>query len=330
MKDRLLTIMRRLFPLLACLLCAATALADGMLIGWDELYESSQTALLEHRDGRETLHILPKYIGAATEFAWVVPVPALPTVAASSEDLFWNLVSLTGPEYRSRDGFLSCNEEYLYADAANGGVDVLETNEVGPFQTLTIAADDGAALADSLVSWGYLRPAQEQDVRDVLQDYVDRDWFFVAMRVREPEDEPYYDYYGRVTPVALSFDAAAPVYPMLISRVSAALRTPLYLYTIADRRLTFPDAATTYANRVTADELGAIRRTYPAVGALLREGEWLTKLERTYAPADMDADIALTAASDQSEFRRVIYSGWPVGLGLMGLMVTGLGLRRRR
>lgn len=321
---------RRILILLAGLLPAACALADGMIIGWQELYEESQVALLEHRDGRETLHILPKYIGDASEFAWVVPVPAQPEVAASDERLFWDLASLTGPEYRSRDGFLDCSDAIYAVDAAGNGVQVLETNDVGPFTTLTLAADDGAALADSLVAWGYLRPEQEDDVRAVLQDYAQRDWFFVAMRVREPADEPYHGYYDSVTPVALTFDAAAPVYPMLISRVSAAPQTDVYLYAIADRRLAFPGARTTYANRLTASELDAVRRTRPAVGALLETGDWLTKLERTYAPADMTADITLTAAADQTEFRRVIYSGWPVGVGLLGLMLGGLGLRRRR
>lgn len=320
---------RRILILLAGLLPASLALADGMIIGWRELYEDSQVALLEHRDGRETLHILPKYIGEASEFAWVVPVPAQPEVAASDERLFWDLASLTGPEYRSRDGFLDCSDEIYAVDAGNG-VQILETNDVGPFTTLTLAADDGAALADSLVAWGYLRPEQEDDVRAVLQDYAQRDWFFVAMRVREPADEPYHGYYDSVTPVALTFDAAAPVYPMLISRVSAAPQTDVFLYAIADRRLAFPGARTTYANRLTASELDAVRRTRPAVGALLVSGDWLTKLERTYAPADMTADITLIAAADQTEFRRVVYSGWPLGLGLLGLMLGGLGLRRRR
>lgn len=321
---------RPVLLLCGCLLAAAPALADGMLIGWDELYETTQVAFLEHDGSRETLHILPKYAGDAAEFAWVVPVPSEPTVTAGDGDVFHQLIWLTQPEYRSRDGFLDCSETYMVADAGNGRVEILEETQVGPYATLVLSADDGAALADMLVDWGYLRPEQETEVRDVLDDYAQRGWYFVAMRVAEPGDEPYYGWYDTVEPVTLDFAATEPVYPLLISRVSAAPQSRVVLYTAADRKLTFPGARTTYANRLTAPELDAVRDRHPALGARLAPGDFLTRLERTYAPSEMTGDLALTAAADQSEFREIVYSGWPVGLGLIGLLLTGLGTRRLR
>lgn len=66
------------------------------------------------------LSILPKYAGPPTDFARVVPVPALPEVAAADADLFRQLSALTSTARRSRDSFWSCGRNDYDALAPGG------------------------------------------------------------------------------------------------------------------------------------------------------------------------------------------------------------------
>src|SRR5262249_48440968 len=44
-------------------------------------------------------HIQIQYQGEASRFAWVVPVPTVPTVSVGSQPLFASLLSATAPTY---------------------------------------------------------------------------------------------------------------------------------------------------------------------------------------------------------------------------------------
>lgn len=328
------------------------ALADGMVLPyWDrELYEPVQVAFLRHDEelGIEHMTVMPKIWGAATDFAWVVPVPALPELAEADPALLEQLSSLSRPRYRSRDGFWNCENQFT-ADPAAGGrddlVEIVDERIVGIYQTMTLAADDAGALVDSLSAWGFLHEGNLTEVTALLDSYVQDDWYFVAMRVdstaffedgpasfggdKAPVPPPYYDG-PAVQPITFSFAADGLVYPLRISSVSAYEDSEVYLYTAASHRLDFPGAEALYANRLTAGELQAIRRQYPTAGALLKEGDFLTKLHRGYTPQQMTADIVLTRAPDDGEFLPITYSGFPVWSVVFLGTAAGCWVRRRR
>jgi hypothetical protein len=315
---------------------AATALADGGFMPPYpyELYEDTQLAFLRHVDGVENLHILPKFGGDAREFAWIVPTPAVPTVALSAAELFYDLSRLTAPEYRYRDDGWSCSSEDVIYDApAAGGVEVIEDRILGEYQVLVLGADDAAALADSLTAWGYLHEHNVAAVRPLLDDYVDRGWSFTAVRIDPAlidDTFPEHTYwYGTLQPLQLTFATDEPVYPLKISALSAAASSQVVLYAVADRRLDFPGAETTYANRLTSGELAAIRSRYPSAAPWLAAGDFVTKLERRYTPVQMEADLVLETADTQDEFLRIYYSGVPVTSGLLLALVGWLLWRRR-
>jgi hypothetical protein len=144
----------------------------------------------------------------------------------------------------------------------------------------------------------------------VLDAYVARSWYFVAMKVDPETVEEWQQqggyWYGNLSPVRLEFATDEPVYPLAISMLSAAPSSDVILYTIADRRLTFPDATTLYANRVTANELQEIRRVYPTFGALLHAGDFVTKLRRTFAPDEMTEDWCSRPTATTSSTRSSI------------------------
>jgi len=314
------------------------ALADGMPFPpyQREMYETDQLAFIDHDADTdiEVMHILPMFRGDVTDFAWVVPTPSTPTVTESSIELFQDLSALSSPTYRYRDEFWGCNDSYDIVNApSDGRVDITFHDVVGIYDVLVLSADNAGALADSLTAWGYLHQDNRDDVLPVLQDYVDDGWSFTAMRILEEEYQPYERYwYGGVDPVTFTFASEEIVYPMRISALGSDSHCDVILYVVSDHRTTFPGARTDYANRLSSSELSAIRNRLPDAGELLEEGDFITKLSRTYTPAEMVADLVLEPAPNNDEFKQVIYSGAPVTLGL--LVAIGVGLktlsRRRR
>jgi hypothetical protein len=329
----------RILPVLFLLtVLASSAVADGGMIApyQYEIYEDTQLAFLRHFEGMEDLHILPKLRSEARAFAWIVPTPAVPTVALSETQLFNELSWMSQPEYRSRDDGWSCSSseaDYGIAQPADGGVEILEDSILGDYHVLVLGADDAAALADSLTAWGFLHDGNAAALRPLLDDYVERGWSFTAVRIDPslfPDKTPPVEYwYGGLQPLRLTFAATEPVYPLKISSISAAGTSRVVLYAAADRRLDFPGATTTYANRLTEAELTAMRGRYPTAAAFFAAGDFVTKLERPYAPAEMDADLVLETADTQGEYLRIHYSGLPVTAGLL-LALAGWMLYRRR
>lgn len=328
----------------AALLIASTALADGCVVApWSyEIWEVGQIAFLDWdaETSTETLHILPQLQTEVKDFAWIVPVPALPELEESDGQAFRQLEWLTEPEYRSRDEGWSCEEtsyDIMSPTDDSGGVSIIDTELVGIYDTMILAADDAGALSDSLTVWGFLHEDNEDDLADLLDAYVQDDWYFVTLKVDTASfdgyDDYYYDYWywdGGLEPISLAFSVEAPVYPMRISALSAGDDTSVILYVQADERLDFDGAETEYANRLTARELAAIRSNYPELGAWLEEGLWLTKLARRYSPADMDEDVYLVEASRQAEYRPITYSGVPLTALLLLTVGGGAWWRGRR
>jgi hypothetical protein len=313
------------------------------------VWEPGQTAFLRHDAGSgiEELTILPRFFGEPTDFAWLVPVPSLPEVAEADPELFEQLSRLTAPIYRSRDSFWNCDPQYT-TDAGGrgldeGGVEIIADELIGIYRTQTVAASDADALSDSLAAWGFLHEGNLTLVAPVLQQYVDEGWYFVAMSVDSTAaaaalrpygksiaaDAPYY-WYPALQPMTFRFASAEPIYPLRISQLSTGDSNPVSLYVATGHRVEFPGARTLYANRLGAGEHAAIVEAYPAAGAALDQGLWLTRLYRAYTAPEMIADLVLVPAADQAEVRVVYYSGLPVWSLVFGGATAWWTVRRRR
>lgn len=309
------------------ILLPATALADGGFVApWiSEIYEDGQLAFIHHdaAEQRESLHIVPKFYGDASEFAWIVPLPSLPAVEASDLGIFRDAERLSQPVYRDREGGFDCERQYDVYDVLPGednGVQIISEDLVGIYQTMILSADDASVLTDSLSTWGFLPPGGDTDFTAVLDHYVSRNWYFVTMRVDTTaigELGPYQDYYqGAVQPIEFTFDTEQIVYPLRISSISAAPQSDVLLYVAAGHRTTFDGAVTRYANRIDGDEMDVLNRRHPYLRDYLSAGDFLTKLSRTFTPDQMLDDLILTAAASNEEYREIRYSGMPVTLGL--------------
>ena len=320
------------------------AAADGSVFApWrNEMYEYSQLAFIHHdaASARETLHVIPLFSGDAREFAWIVPLPAPPEIVASDIHLFNDAERFSQPVYRHRDEGFKCDDrDYLVGAPGQDEVEIISDQVVGIYQTLVVTANDAAALADSLQGWGYLPPDGDEDAESVLQYYVAKDWYFAVMRVDTTafaEQFPYQQdsYDGAIQPMAFAFDSPEIVYPLRISRLSAAPVSRVLLYVVADRRTTFAGATTRFADRITSDELAGMPGSYPHLANELAAGDFLTKLARNFTPAEMTEDLVLEPAASNDAYRELRISGVPLtflgvwGAPTLGYLVWRLGRGR--
>lgn len=193
-----------------------------------ELREPEQLAILHHADGMETLFLQVKYEGNLSEFGWVIPVPSKPEVETADSGLFEAV-----QELKDRLRFLVAGEEawdrtlsdsHKEAGGNDGGEDlppvrVVERKKVGAFDIVVLASDDAGALRTWLDKQGFVMPPGAEEI---LAPYVDRKFFFVAVRVdttlkkgaRQGEF---------LKPLALKFSSAAPFFPLRISRINNTL-----------------------------------------------------------------------------------------------------------
>ncbi len=321
---------------------AASVQADGGMIPWGDyhIYEGAQQAFIDFDPaaGRETLILRTGFQTQARDFAWIVPVPGLPQLAEAEAELFRQAYDYTAPITRDRR-FGCCGlgqeDDFRIDPAGSGGVIVYEERTVGVYDTRVVGADSPSELAEWLEEKGYLRDANRGEVTDALQFYIDKAWYFVAMRIDSTAFAGYPSapwWYGSTPAISLSFDTAQAVLPMRISAISSAPRVEVYVYVCAPHRMTFPGARTEYANRIGRDELSFLRRHHPLVAQQVKEGSFLTRLHGELTAADMAQDIEITPAGHDREFRRIDYAAWPwFETALLALAGLGsqLWLRRR-
>ncbi len=330
--------------ILPCLWVACTTLAradGGLLPPYGRgIWEPTQKAVLLYDDDTQTedLILQVSFIGDTKDFAWLVPVPALPTLQTAAEEIFWDCAALTAPVVRRRGDGWGCLSDESRVNSAGSGeyrdddITIYDEQTVGIYRTVTLGATDAAVLADSLTTWGYLHSGNRAAVEATLQWYVDKSWYFVAMRMDTTSviENPEYGYWqAGIAPLRLRFASPLPVYPLRISALSAAEETELLIYVVSAHRMTFAGAATEYANRMSGSELDDIRARYDHLAPLIRTACFLTKLRATYTGAEMTDDITLSRAPTDGEFREIQYTGLPSTELLLLAMVGILWSRSR-
>ncbi|NKB71401.1 MAG: DUF2330 domain-containing protein [Candidatus Latescibacteria bacterium] len=172
-------------------------------------------------DGVVTTHVQIQYSGSAADFAWVLPVPSVPQVQVSHNELFRQLDFATQPffalnwEGGDECGFLSPffrdGDVLATAEAVDDGVEVVSQARVGPYDTAVIRSDDPNAMVDWLVDNGY----QLGDVGpQLLAPYVEEGFFFLALRLA-PDREV-----GDLQPISLTYEADRPGIPIRLTAVA--------------------------------------------------------------------------------------------------------------
>ncbi len=235
---------------------------------------ADQRAVVIDHGGRETIVLQTAYQGDATDFAWVIPLPALisasEAVGTADPAVFDALNEITGPRYfgghYGRAGLYGCAGDDRQPREEDGVV-VWEVLRVEDYEVAVLSAEQSSDLASWLGQNGYGMPGGSEET---LQYYVDKQWFFVALKIAPADgaadgsagsDEgrldgtPGQNEVGEeLRPITLSFPTDQVIFPLHISRVSTRERVEVLIYVIAPHRMqganydTTPmDAPATYA-----------------------------------------------------------------------------------
>ena len=329
------------------LIWAPSARGDGGFISpyHHDIWEPEQKALILYDQDAQTedLIIQASFYGDTRDFGWIIPVPSVPELDTGAGELFFECSRLTQPLHRRRGNRWGCDrDDYpvtVPGDQLGGDENdfvIVDEQTIGIYQALTISAQEATALTDSLTDWGFLHEDNQDEVTAALQFYIDKSWYFVALKMDstvnwEPDHNDGY-WYGGIEPVRLTFSSPQLVYPMRISAISTNYLSQVLLYVCSNHRTTFTGAATEYANRISDTERLSIRSSYPILGEFLPAPCYLTKLRRTFRREEMTDDIAIERAPTDAEYREIIYTGLPITEGILMAMAWLLIARpwRRR
>jgi hypothetical protein len=303
-------VMAPVAPASACA-CGGVAPAPG-----SEVAVGEEHAIISWQDGVERIDLLLGMLSADVETGLVFPTPAPATVTLGDRADFEAIERVTTPKRV---------EEYEWWQAGapgDGGAtgappDVLAVVQLGPIEAVTLAASDSAGLAGWLDGNGFaLSPA----VSALLDGYVERGWYFVALKLTgdAPLD-------GGLDPLRFTFASEELVYPLELSRAATAPQTVrLYVFDDHRQRVSFagggaPAAAfTSWAAPVGGTEVE-------------RFGDYLTVFQLSFAEpgsqilGDLEFVDTLTDETTGTEYRVSVplgLFGIPLGWLLVGVLVV--------
>ncbi|MCB9681646.1 MAG: DUF2330 domain-containing protein [Alphaproteobacteria bacterium] len=237
---------------LTLLLTSADALAcGGFFCNRDPIDQSAEKIVFAiDDDGTVDVHVQVTYTGPASSFAWVVPAPDVPELFVAPEELFNVLDNVTRPNIRLSQTYLGqCTwgwdsfeadtyaidsdwfEDSADSDTDAGGstphVTLVASQQLGPYDTVTLAADDADALVAWLNAHDYLVPAA---AGPRLAPYVAHGGYFVALRLQKDRAT------GDIAPFGMRYHGTKAVIPLTLTGLAATPDMRLVPYVLGSAR----------------------------------------------------------------------------------------------
>jgi MYXO-CTERM domain-containing protein len=208
---------------------------------------AEQIIFSKNADGTVTAVIQIMYEGASTKFAWVLPVPGVPTVAVSSDQAFAALKQQTNPSYQLQYQFSNCpNTGFGLSPSASGAggsaasvdagaraaVTVEASGAIGPYDYDVISVNPQLSdRAQVAVDWLTMH---EYDVgpmgADVLRPYLMDDLNLIAFKLTKGTST------GSIRPVMLTYDGGLPSIPIRPTAVAANDDMGVLVWVLSDAR----------------------------------------------------------------------------------------------
>jgi len=318
----------------------AGACACGAILADQRLQAVQETALVQLTGGTEavTLNVATHTDGtqAATQAAFLMPVPARAKFELADAEVFAELDEITRPKVEYRTKEVDEGSSGGAAPGAESNVTVTDHTEVGPFEVAQLTGTDSTAVADWLDAHHF---TLSDDLAGALTPYLAEGWLVVAVQLTPDTADG--TFAEGLPPMRMTFRTDEPVYPMRLS-ATAEYGQPLRLYVLADHRMdasnpTSPEGTPepTFAGRLRTADLDSS----PVLAKQVTGGQFLTRYDAQYTPAEITDDIHLTRAASDGPYRAVVTETryvtrsidatvvmWVVAGGLGVLIVGGAGL----
>lgn len=303
-------------PAAACA-CGGVAPSPGSEVAVGEEHAIISWQNGDRQGGVEQIDLLLGVLSTDVETGLIFPTPGPATVSLGDRADFEAIDRVTTPKQV---------EEYDWwtfralGDGAPGGAppEVLSVVQLGPIEAVTLAASDTAGLQIWLVDNGF---ALSPEVTALLEGYVERGWFFVALKLTgdAPLD-------GGLDPLRFTFASDELVYPLELSRAATSPQTVrLFVFDDHRQRVSFAGAGspaasfTSWAAPVVDTEVAGF-------------GDYLTVFELYFDEPDSqilgDLEFADTLNDEVTgtEYRVTVpvgLFGIPLGWLLVGVAIVG-------
>ena len=228
---------RSLCAAFLCLLLGAPAAraCGGFFCTTFPMNQAAENILFIQGEGTVTTHVQILYSGTASDFAWILPVPSVPELAVSHNQIFTQLNFATQPffqlnfEEQEDCGFppVFLRSDDGIAIAESGEVEVVAREQVGPYDTVVITSEDPQAVVDWLVDNDY----QLGDLGvPLLTPYVEGGFYFLALKLAAESEV------GDLQPIAMTYAAATPGIPIRLTAVATEPDLGVLAWVLAEHR----------------------------------------------------------------------------------------------
>jgi len=300
------------------------ALADGgifpfILLGVSHSADQRAILVFDPETKTETMVLSTMYVGQPADFAWIIPVPNLPSrdqiaIWEGGELAFWELFDKTEPRLKTEPqlqmpilglgGCEHCGRPAPVAgepsDSGFVGVKVVDRLQIKGLDIILLNAQSATDLTGWLNANGYRYP---EGAVNVIEHYIAKGWSFVAVKVDTPDEESqstpsslWSGYFPR-DPLKLTFRTDQFVFPMRISSVSSRPSgSAILLYVFAPYRVRAENFPTVEMKppSPTADTLSALRLAYQEAFQKLLDQPQGRALVVEYAKPSLGQDFGFT------------------------------------
>ncbi|MEZ4427686.1 MAG: DUF2330 domain-containing protein [Nannocystaceae bacterium] len=167
----------------------------------------------------------------ADQFAWVIPLQALPAFSVGSDPLITNLLAGTVPSYQLLNTFDDCGDQGFptTTDPSTGGFgtdgspgdsgtggepgpEVILQTTVGAFDIVVLQGEDTPGLMQWLGDNGY---QQDPDAAPIFDEYLKEGYLFAAFKLTNGAGV------DQIHPIVLTFDTGEACVPLRLTRIAA-------------------------------------------------------------------------------------------------------------
>ena len=209
----------------------------GFFCGNFPMNQVAENILFVQGEGTVTTHVQLQYSGEASDFAWILPMPSVPELAVSHNQIFNQLQFATQPGFQlnfQEDAscgfppiFRTLEDDGSVVATESAAVEVVSQEQVGPYDTAVITSDDSQAI----VNWRVDNDYQLGDLGiDLLHPYVEEGAFFLALKLVTDRDV------GDLQPIALTYAAEEPGIPIRLTAVATAPDLGVIAWVLAEHR----------------------------------------------------------------------------------------------
>ena len=267
----------------ACGCLSPPAVTEGQYA----INQSAEQIVFEVEPGWVTAHVLIRYAGDPSQFAWIVPVPEVPELGISPSSAFGLLDRATALITRMElDDICPRSEWACYFEGERGGgctpgpaaadygepghfadggasdaapampppVEVIAEQTVGDYQTVTFRASEAGAAVQWLRDNGFIVNATTSIY---MESYIAENMVFVAAKLVPGAGA------SAVKPLKLRYRAAYPSVPLILTAVAAQphLTVTAFIYGAKPFTAMSHPTVTLDSTRLAVDPTG--RNNYP-------------------------------------------------------------------